>query len=456
MPIKSTMPPAMLNGRIAREAVRIERTSCVAAIAVNAMPTPFVNAKAMNMKMMWSAMMIVMCGRSHASSRAPLVRRLLRYALTKRPGRGGRPRIRAPQSPQLPFFYRCAIGCSRSRGSGRHAQEHGATDGRGISRRRHLVEEFMIRRAFFAVLALMLSVPLAAAAAPPSPGASQGGEESGPQPYADFIKGATIQAGLFPIIAKDDKVYIAIAGTQIGKQFIETSVPTTGFGGLGPAPGEPYVAPARMIEFDRVGHKVVIRWPNTYFSAAPDSPRASGVAESFPNSVIAVEPITAEDASSGTIVISASPFLGDVAYLGAVFQAEVDSPEHGYRLDPDRSYFMRTDAFPSNDLLEVSQTWVSENPDLIDNTPDARLVEVHIEYNLVAPPADGYMPRIADDRVGFFTLPQLNFGSDLTRTRQQYFLSRWNFAPATPGKPSPATHPMVFTIAKDVPEEYRG
>ena len=314
----------------------------------------------------------------------------------------------------------------------------------------------MIRRVFFAVLALMLSVPLAAAAAPSSaPAPSQGGgSEEGPQAYADFIKGATIQNGLFPIIAKNDKVYIAIAGPQLGKQFIETSVPTTGFGGLGPAPGEPYVAPARMIEFDRVGHKVVIRWPNTYFTAAPDSPRAAGVAESFPNSVIAIEPIAAEDASSGTVVISAAPFLGDVAYLGAVFQSE-ESPEHGYRLDPDRSYFMRTDAFPSNDLIEVSQTWVSENPDIIDNTPDARLVEVHIEYNLVAPPDDGYMPRIADDRVGYFTLPQLNFGSDLNRTRQQYFLSRWNFAPATPGKPSPATHPMVFTISKDVPVEYR-
>jgi uncharacterized protein DUF4953/uncharacterized protein DUF5117 len=312
----------------------------------------------------------------------------------------------------------------------------------------------MIQRAFFIAAALLISAPLAAGAAtaPPDGGA---GSDSKPPAYADFIKDAAVQNGLFPIVTKNDKVYLVIAAPQLGQQFIETSVPITGLGGLGPAPGEPYVAPARMIEFDRVGEKVVLRWPNTFFTAPPNSPRASGVAESFPNSVIAVEPIAAEDASSGTVVIPAHAFLGDVAYLAAIFQQEIDSPEHGYRLDSSRSFFARTAAFPTNDLLDVSQTWQSENPNLIDNAPDARSLEVRMEYNIIAPPSNGYMPRIADDRVGYFTLPQLDFGTDQRPTRQTYYVSRWNFAPATPGKPSVATRPLLFTLSKDVPMEYR-
>ena len=317
----------------------------------------------------------------------------------------------------------------------------------------------MVLRAVITAVALLISAPLCAAAAPASPSASPGSGEDGgsnkPQVYADFTKGAVVQNGLFPIVSKDDKIYLSIGGSQLGKQFIETSVPITGFGGLGPAPGEPYVAPARMIEFDRVGNKVVMRWPNTYFAAPPNSPRAAGVAESFPNSVIAVEPVVAEDPATGSVIISADAFLGDVAYLEAVFQQQIDNPEHGYRLDSSRSFFVRTAAFPTNDLLDVSQTWQSENPQLVDNAPDARSVEVRMEYNLVAAPSDGYMPRIADDRVGYFTLPLLDFGTDQRPTRQQYFLSRWNFAPATPGKPSAATHPMLFTLSKDIPNEYR-
>jgi hypothetical protein len=263
-----------------------------------------------------------------------------------------------------------------------------------------------------------------------------------------------VQSGLFPVITKADKIYLAIGASQLDHQFIETSVPSTGLGGFGPAPGEPYVAPARMIEFSKIGGKIVLFWPNTNFLATPGSPQADSIASSFPNSVIAAEPIVASDASGG-VVISASAFLGDVADLDASFRQVIDDPSHGYRLDPSRSFFTKAVAFPGNDLLEVSQTWASQDPNLIDNVPDPRSISVRMEYNLIQPPSDNYLPRIADDRVGYFEVPYLDFGTDQTYARQTFYLSRWNFAPATPGRPSPATHPLVFTVSKDVPIEYR-
>src|SRR5690242_16532448 len=180
----------------------------------------------------------------------------------------------------------------------------------------------MIRRAIFifCCCALLSSIPLRALAAPAGPGPAAGGgapagEGGGTPAYAEFVKGATVQNGLFPIITKEDKVYLVISAAQLGKEFIETSVPISGLGGFGPAPGEPYVAPSRMIEFDRIGGKVIMRWPNTNFTSGGNPERAAGVAESFPNSVIAVVPIAAEDAATGSVVVSASPFLGDVAYF---------------------------------------------------------------------------------------------------------------------------------------------
>ncbi|HKW44427.1 MAG TPA: zinc-dependent metalloprotease, partial [Candidatus Eremiobacteraceae bacterium] len=277
---------------------------------------------------------------------------------------------------------------------------------------------------------------------------------NGTESYDQFIKDAQLQSGLFPIITKADKTYLAIAANQLDKQFIETSVPSTGLGGFGPAPGEPYVAPARMIEFSKIGGRIIIFWPNTNFIAPPGSPQSQSIAASFPSSVIAAEPIVAADAS-GTFVISASAFLGDVADLSASFRQQIDNPSHGYRLDPSRSFFTKAAAFPGNDVLEVAQTWASDDPNLIDNAPDPRSISVRMEYNLIQPPSDNYMPRIADDRVGYFEVPFLDFGTDQTYARQTFYLSRWNFAPATPGTPSAATHPLVFTISKDVPVEYR-
>ena len=294
---------------------------------------------------------------------------------------------------------------------------------------------------------LFLILAAAAPAAAPAPSASA------PPAYADFVKGATVQPGLIPIITKNGKVYFALATSQIGKDFIETSVPSTGLGGFGPAAGEPYVAPARILHFDRVDDQIVLRWPNTYTRTLPKSPQRISTTQSFPASVIAVAPIVAQDDS--TVVFSADAFLGDVADFASVFDQAIENPMHGYRLDTQRTFFSRTKAFDDNDVLHVSQTWQSDHPNLIDNAPDPRSIEVDMAYNIIAAPSDGYMPRISDARVGYFEQPFLDFTTDNLETRSLRYITRWNFAVQTPGRASNATHPIVYFLSNTIPQQYR-
>lgn len=307
----------------------------------------------------------------------------------------------------------------------------------------------MYRCALFVLVGALAALgvtPLAARAATPP---------SGAVPYALFAKGAVLSKGLIPILEKAGNYYFVLSAKQIGKNFIESSVPATGLGGFGPAAGEPYVAPARIFRFSQVGEKIVMNWPPQYYRVTPKTARADAVHSSFPNSVIAVVPILAKEYKTGAIVVPAAPFLGDVANMAAQFQALIPNPMHGYHLDPTKSFFTVAKALPGNDVLRVSQSWASFYPTLIDNVPDARSVEVKMTYNITGVPHDGYMPRIADDRVGYFEQALLNFQNDKHEVRNIYYVSRWNFAPATPGKPSNATHPLVFFIASNVPLEYR-
>lgn len=293
--------------------------------------------------------------------------------------------------------------------------------------------------------------------------ASKATQPEGPLPYDTFAKQARVVPGLITVLRKAGNVYLAIPKAQLGKDYIETSVPATGIGGFGPAPGEPYVAPARIIRFERNGDAVVIRWPNMFFKADPNSPEALGAERAMPSSVVAVTPVVAE--SDTAVVISASPFLGDVADLKATFDQIASNPEHGYRLDADRSFFTDAKSFPQNTVLRVSQTWVSESPDTIDVAPDARSIEVRMTYNFIAPPGDDYMPRLADARVGYFSLPLIDFQNDglsgrnvfddPQASRQIYYISRWNFMPEHPGQPSVARHPLIFTLNDDIPLAYR-
>ncbi len=274
-----------------------------------------------------------------------------------------------------------------------------------------------------------------------------------PANYDTFAKDAKVVPGLISILRKGGKTYLVLAKSQLGQDFIETSVPATGLGGFGPAPGEPYVAPARIMRFERVDDAVVIRWPNTFARVDKGTPESISAQASLPSSVVAVAPIVAESPTS--IAISAAPFLGDVADLGAQFRAVAKNPAHGYRLDSTRSFFIEAKAFPQNTILRVSQTWASDSPDTIDDVPDARSIEVKMTYNLIAAPQNGYMPRVADPRVGYFEQPLIDFQSDKNPSRNVYYLSRWNFRPEQPGRPSNAKNPLIFTLSNDVPVQYR-
>jgi hypothetical protein len=314
----------------------------------------------------------------------------------------------------------------------------------------------MLKRSLQAVLtaAFLCSsvVPAAAQTAPPG-GASR--PSSSPAPYDTFVKDAQVQSGLIPIVHKNGKVYLVLSKSQLDTDFIETSVPSSGFGGLGPAPGEPYVAPARIIRFQRVDDQIVIRWPNTFTITQPNSPASYGVQRSLPSSVVAVAPIVAQD--DNTVVISAEAFLGDVADLARYFQnLSHVNPLHAYRLDPSRSFFAQSKAFPQNDVIRVDQTWQSVDPNTIDNAPDPRSIEVVMTYNLIQAPNDGYMPRIYDWRVGYFSQPLMNFATDDITHRDVHYIARWNFGPRTSSAPVKAAHPIVYYLSKDIPTQYRG
>lgn len=293
----------------------------------------------------------------------------------------------------------------------------------------------------------------ASAKAAAKPGGKSKPPAGTPAAYADFVKGAKVTPGLIPIIQKAGKVYLSLSPAQLGEDFIETSVPASGLGGLGPAQGEPYVAPARILSFERVGDKVVLRWPNSYTITRPDSPQAMGVRNSLPNSIVAVVAVAAQDPHH--VVISAAPFLGDLADLAEAINANLKKPGQQYSLDAGNTLFLAAKAFPLNDVLRVDQSWVSPKQTSFDNAPDSRKVEVRMTYNLIAAPDDGYVPRIYDPRVGYFSVPLLDFATDNRLRRTVNYITRWNFGRRASPAPMQASHPIVFYLSDDIPAEYR-
>lgn len=312
----------------------------------------------------------------------------------------------------------------------------------------------MITRVFFTfACCTLMAVSIGAKAS-----ADDSSGDSGPAAYAKFVDGATVQNGLFNVIRKDGKVYIDIATTQLGQDFVQTAETANGLGGYNFIPGG-IGSYARIIRFTRNDDKIVATWPNTYFIAPGNDAAKRAIGTTFADSPVAVAPVVAEDAATGRVVFDASFLLGDVDNIAAQLKQITgpDNPDNAYHLDTDRTLFGPTKAFPQNIIVDADQTWATDSPNTIDNVPDARSLRIRVVYNFAQPPNDGdYMPRLADDRVGYFDAAYLNYADDTHASRVVRYIVRWNMQPSDPTKPiSPAKHPMVYYLSNNIPGMYR-
>jgi len=276
-------------------------------------------------------------------------------------------------------------------------------------------------------------------------------------PYAAFTASASGQHGLFTIWRKDGHVYIDIASSQLDQDFLETIVPGNGIGGNFIVWGNTDHLPAMLVRFERAGDGIAIVWPNTSFIAPHSDSGTLAVRSNFPQSVVGVGKIAAE--GQGHIIFDASPLFDDsLDFADTINRSLQTTPQTAYHLDPSRSYFGDTKAFPENVVIDVEQLWATSAPHVApDTAPDARSVQMQVVYNFAQLPSDNYMPRYADDRVGIYDDIYMNFAPSADEAPDRYlrYLVRWNFAPADPTKPSPATHPMVFYLSNTIPERFR-
>src|SRR5215472_31735 len=314
----------------------------------------------------------------------------------------------------------------------------------------HCIEETTMRRLSSSLL-LALVVCLSYA------GVARADDNGPPADYSKWIAGKTSQPGLFTIWRDSGKVYLEVSSAQLDKDFIEEAIPASGLGGWDVTPGNPYFDVARVMRFSRYDDKISMTWPNTSFVAPNNSAAQRAVNATFASSVVAVTPIVAEDDAGQHIVFYASPLLGDVSDFtdGINGSIGITDPQAKYQLDPDRTYFGPAKAFADNDVIEVDQTFASlQPPASVDNVPDPRSIQLKLDYNIAAAPDDGYVPRIADERVGYYPNIQLNFANDSVDGRQVRYIMRWNFAPADPSRTSAATRPMVFYLSNTIPARY--
>jgi hypothetical protein len=283
-----------------------------------------------------------------------------------------------------------------------------------------------------------------------------------PRPYERVItKDAKSDEGIFTIHTIKDKVYYEIPKSELGKEFLwvsQIAKTTLGVGYGGQAAGN------RVVKWERKGNRLLLR--NVSYDVVADSklPVSRAVQAANNDTIIMAFNIEAFGKDESTVIDATRLFTTEVTE----FSARTRLRARGF--DATRSFIEKTKSFPTNIEVEVSQTYTSPpdvtptvgggGPQPIPN-PFAQGMRagtnatVVMHYSMVKLPEKPMIPRLFDERVGYFTIRQTDYGVDEQRAPQRTYITRWRLEKKDPNAEiSEPIKPIVYYVDPATPTKW--
>ena len=185
----------------------------------------------------------------------------------------------------------------------------------------------------------------AASGAPGQPGASSpmtaprpAADPTAPKPFAEVSRDAKRDDGLFPILRKDEKVWLEIPRAMLNKPFLFTINITSSIGERGFYASQ--MGPEILAEWRRVGNSIQLVALNTAFRAEGGGKRAGE--EAFSPSLLAAGPVASADhPERKAFLVDAGLLLSDIPGMSTRLEMAYRLP---YNVDRGNSFFEMTRA----------------------------------------------------------------------------------------------------------------
>jgi hypothetical protein len=296
---------------------------------------------------------------------------------------------------------------------------------------------------------------------PPTGGRGGQQAEPAPRPYERVITAdAKTKKGIFTVHQIRSRVYYEIPTAELGKDFLwvsQIAKTTLGVGYGGQAMGN------RVIRWEKHNDRIFLRSVSYEIVADPKLPIAKAVQAANNESILMAFNVEAY-AKDGSPVI-------DVTRL---FTTEV--PEFSARarlraraFDAARSFLERVAVYPQNVEVEATHTFTSpiEAPTGAPGPapapggfggagmrPGSATVLMH--YSMIKLPEKPMQPRLFDERVGYFSVSQQDFGQDEHRAPKRTYITRWRLEKKDPSaEVSEPVKPIVYYVDPATPEKWR-
>ncbi len=280
-------------------------------------------------------------------------------------------------------------------------------------------------------------------AAAPAPANETEQRPSVSQKYTDITTKADFsEEGLFNVFLKDGKMHFEIPESALDREMLLVSrmaQTQTGFGYGGQRFNN------QVVRWQKSGNRILFR--SVFHDITADSADAihRAVKTSSFEPIIASFNIEAYNTDSTAFVVDVtSLYTTDVGELSPRrrFQAR--------RLDPGRSYLDSARSFPKNVEVRSVLTFESEN---VPRRRNMNTVSIMMNHSMMLLPEEPMMPRYHDSRVGYFSVGQVDFGSEEHRAHQKRYITRWRLEKENPEADlSDPVKPITFYVDPATPE----
>ena len=316
---------------------------------------------------------------------------------------------------------------------------------------------FMVQNLFIALFLCSCSMSGQLTTTIDSPKTSSEKQPS-PSTITDFAKDMDrTDEGVITVMQKGEKIYWGIADSLLDRDFLMVSrvagVPNGYFGfySAGAKTAE------RVLQFSKVHDRILIKevsYENIADSTLPiyESVMANNFAP-----ILGAFDQELYDKTNGVTIIELSDFFtedieaisGVIPFLRREYQVR--------RLDGNRSYVESVKSFPKNLEVRHVLTYQANNP---PSSSSNATLSIRMSQSMVLLPKVPMQKRLFDYRVGWFTIRQIDFGSEQQKADRQAYIRRWRLEPVDSsayfrGELVEPKKPIVYYLDPATPEKYR-
>jgi hypothetical protein len=288
--------------------------------------------------------------------------------------------------------------------------------------------------------------PSSAPATPPVENPGRGGRGNTPRPYNQVITNAArTDDGVFKVHRVGETVYYEIPQSEFGKDFLwVTQIKRTT---LGAGYGGQEVSD-RVVRWERSGNRVFLKLINYALVADPSKPIAQAVADANNPTILRTFNVAAVS-GSGSPVIDVTQFL-----LTGVPELSAQEQLGATGVDMSRTFIDKIVSFPQNVNAEVTQT-VTAGRGVGRGPIRGSGGTIVVFHSMVRLPEKPMMARLYDQRVGYFTTSQYDFGRDEAKAVERDFILRYRLEKKDPGAAlSEPVKPIVYYVDPATPSKF--